>query len=217
MPTPPVRHVASSRMQIGGASGGLGPTLSIVVPLLAAFFGATAGGLARLCLDRLSERAEFRAAVWVMGDDLGRLQAHLESRPMNALGVRDHPSPDGMAWEVLERWSPADRRVLARGLQSDPDTWIKLRAVAVHAPAYRAVLANRHEGRDDALVRIVRDEQLTKSVAEALAALGPHLGWSFQRRFKRAQNKVATPPESSSSQADPGDSPSGSSGSSRSP
>jgi hypothetical protein len=191
-------------MQTGG-SGGLGATLSIVVPLLAAFIGATAVGLARLWLDWLSERAEFRAAVWVMGDDLGRLQAHLKSRPINALGVRDHPSPDGIAWEVLERWSPADRRVLARGLQSDPDTWSKLRAVALLAPAYRAVLVSRYEGQDDALVRIVRDEQLTKSVAEALAALGPHLGWSVQRRFKRAQNKVAKPPESSSPQADPGD------------
>ncbi len=176
-------------------TGGLGPTLSVVVPLLAAFIGATAGGLARAWLDRRAQRAEFRAAVWVMGDDLGRLQAHLQSRPMNALGRPDHPSAEGPAWEALERWSPADRRVLARGLESDPNTWGKLRAVAVLAPAYRAVLLGKNAGHDDALVRILRDEQLTESLADALASLKPHLGRSFERRFERLQKRASTPPE----------------------
>lgn len=55
--------VASAISYLGA---GLSPTLSVVIPLGAAFVGALAGGGARYLLDRRAENAEFRAAIWVI-------------------------------------------------------------------------------------------------------------------------------------------------------
>jgi hypothetical protein len=171
------------------AAGGFGPTLSIVVPLLAAFIGATAVGVARYWLVRRSERAEFRAAVWVVGDDLGRLQAHFNARPTGPLGIAGHPSVKGQAWSAPDGWLPADRRVLARRLQADPGTWGKLRAVAVLAAEYRRLLllrADNQLSREDSTRAILLDDRLTEGVATCLNDLSPYLGRAFERQQRQA-------------------------------
>lgn len=172
--------------------------MSVIVPLCAAAIGATAGGLARYVLDWQAQRAEFQAAVWVMGDDLARLSAHLRARPMGSLGHPDYPSPEGDAWTLGDRWQGADRRVLAQGLRGDLETWGSVRRVLFLAPElHRAIQARADRERGDPLDMeqitrtIMLDDDLTAAVTDALERLGRHAGRRAKRE-RRRQERAAS-------------------------
>lgn len=158
--------------------------------------GGFIGGGARYVLDRRAERKEFRAAVWVMVNDLSALYLHLQRRPPGILGGTDYPSPDGRAWGIADRWQPADLRVLARGLQGDPQTWTHLATVLELAPQFHAALLarqQRHKDRVDTdasdVMRVIHlDEAMTESTTTALKRLGKgrHIGHVAKLRGKLA-------------------------------
>lgn len=124
---------------------GLSAITSIILALAGVFLGAALGGLIRYLLDKATERAHFRAAVWMLSDDLGRMAAILDmsaGKP-DPLGVTQsplHADPTLTTWLESDAWN-SERRTLARGLQRHQEIWDQLRWVAREAPSSAGAVA----------------------------------------------------------------------------
>lgn len=158
-----------------------GPSLWITggLPLLGVLLGAVVAGGVRLLLDRRADRAHFRAAIWMLVDDLQRMHSVLDTEkgPRTPLGTPQsplHADTRLFAWLRSEAWI-SQRETLARGLQSHPQEWDQLRFAMTQVDVLERLYEDHESGVDgDMLRRMATHDELGVRVSRLIAALEPH-------------------------------------------
>jgi hypothetical protein len=165
------QQVAQQAAQQSSDQGGLDPTLAAILPLVGVAVGAALGGLARWFLDRGAESRRFKAAVWMLRDDLERMVKVLDpdQGPTGPLGVRrsELDADERLAlWLTSAAWD-TERSTLALGLQDHEDLWDEIRWTMLQAAVMRRLAADsagRESPDAEAITRRVatEDELLTR-------------------------------------------------------
>lgn len=157
---------------------GLDPALGAILPLVGVVVGASLAGAVRYLLDRRAEQSRFRAAVWMLADDLGRLRdvVDINAGTPGPLGVPQsslHADPALRGWLRVESWS-SQREVLARGLLAHEDVWNQIRWTVMSADIlFRLYDAGPGGGGEAIMRRQATHDELATRVSATLAALEP--------------------------------------------
>jgi hypothetical protein len=157
---------------------GLDPALGAILPLVGVVVGASLAGAVRYLLDQRAEQSRFRAAVWMLVDDLGRLRDILDVQAgtPGPLGVPQsslHADPALRGWLRVELWS-SQREVLARGLLAHEDVWNQIRWTMMSADIlFRLYDAGPGGGGEAIMRRQATHDELASRVSATLTALEP--------------------------------------------
>lgn len=145
--------------------------MSIVLPLLAAFVGASAGGAVRYLLDRQTQRDDFRAAGYVIYELLIRVQ-HLVLNDRDGAG-RACAKSTARVFDDVDSFGASERRSIARGLLRDDVTWFELREVLTLMPEYRNALIAVETGIPVGPVTVVMPERQARADELRDEIIGP--------------------------------------------
>lgn len=174
-----------------------GPSLWITagLPVLGVLLGAALAGGVRLLLDRRAEHARFRAAVWLLLDDLARMRAVLDPEvgPLSPLGTTrselDHDLSRS-AWLQSGAWEN-ERATLALGLRRHRETWDRVRWTMMEVDVLLDLVPAQKT--DVSAERVMRwvgtQEQLVRRIDDVTARLEP-MAARRRGRWRRAVGRL---------------------------
>jgi hypothetical protein len=160
------------------------------LPIAGVVVGAFLAGGIRLVLDYLAEKQRLRAAIWMLRDDLDRMNSVLdpERGQVGFLGVRQSAigaDERFIGWLRSDAWQ-SERARLARGFRRDRDLWNQTRWTMLQVEVLIGLAADHGErGRPETVIRwaATRDDLAHRiaGLSTALAQDRPFRPWLRNR------------------------------------